>query len=225
MVRSTRTTIIPESRLLGAYRAGIFPMAEDRTDESVFWVDPPMRGIFPLDAFHVPKRLARTIRTTNLQVTADAAFDRVIAACAAAVTGRRTTWINPLIERSYVSLHANGHAHSIEVWDNGALVGGLYGVSIGAAFFGESMFSRVTDASKIALVHLVARLKAGRYKLLDAQFVTEHLSQFGAIELPRDRYKPLLDEAVAENANFYELCGAGAVGCTGAVLQLTTHTS
>jgi leucyl/phenylalanyl-tRNA--protein transferase len=226
MVRTPRTAaIIPEQILLNAYRNGIFPMAEERDDADVFWVDPPLRGILPLQAFHVSKRLARTIRTTKLTVTADAAFDRVIAACAASAVGRAKTWINPLIERSYCNLHTRGHAHSIEVWNGTVLVGGLYGVSIGAAFFGESMFSRQTDASKIALVHLVARLKAGRYKLLDAQFVTEHLAQFGAVEVPRDRYTELLDTAVNDASNFYELSGAGEAGLAGAVLQLTTQTS
>jgi leucyl/phenylalanyl-tRNA---protein transferase len=217
--------IIPERTLLNAYRDGIFPMAESRTDNEVFWVDPNRRAIMPLDAFHVPKRLARTIRTTKLKVTADAAFESVIAACAETKAGRENTWINPLIERSYINLHVKGHAHSIEVWNAEALVGGLYGVSIGAAFFGESMFSRETDASKIALIHLAARLKAGGYALLDTQFMTEHLRQFGTIELPKARYKELLAKAVAMKANFYVLGGAGAAGCVGAVLQLTTHTS
>jgi leucyl/phenylalanyl-tRNA--protein transferase len=217
--------IIPERTLLNAYRDGIFPMAETRADDEVFWVDPQRRAIMPLDTFHVPKRLARTIRTTKLKVTADAAFARVIATCAEAGAGRENTWINPLIERSYTQLHLKGHAHSVEVWNDMTLVGGLYGVSIGGAFFGESMFSRQTDASKIALVHLAARLKAGRYALLDTQFMTEHLRQFGTIELPRARYKAVLAKAVAMEADFYVLGGAGAAGCAGAVLQLTTQTS
>jgi len=211
MVRQ-RATIIPERTLLAAYRAGQFPMAESREDEDVYWIDPPLRGILPLDAFHVPKRLARTIRRGLFTVTVDKAFAAVMAACAAAAPNRMNTWINPLIERSYANLHANGHAHSVEVWHDGSLVGGLYGVSIGAAFFGESMFSLQTDASKVALVHLATRLRAGRYKLLDTQFITEHLTQFGAVEIPRERYKKLLAEAVDAKADFYVLGGAGAAG-------------
>lgn len=211
MVRG-RATIIPERTLLAAYRSGQFPMAEAREDEDVYWIDPPLRGILPLDAFHVPKRLARTMRTSRFRITVDVAFAQVMAACAAVAPQRLNTWINPLIERSYFNLHAKGHAHSVEVWDGTNLVGGLYGVSIGAAFFGESMFSRQTDASKVALVHLAERLKAGSYKLLDTQFITEHLKQFGAIEIVRERYKRLLAEAVAAEADFYVLGGAGAAG-------------
>jgi leucyl/phenylalanyl-tRNA--protein transferase len=211
MVRA-RATIIPERTLLAAYRGGQFPMAETRDDEDVYWIDPPLRGILPLDAFHVSKRLARTMRSGRFRFTADSAFATVMAACAAAAPNRMSTWINPLIERSYAHLHTKGYAHSVEVWDDTVLVGGLYGVSIGAAFFGESMFSRQTDASKAALVHLVERMKAGGYKLLDTQFITEHLKQFGAIEIPRARYKALLAEAVDAKADFYVLGGAGAVG-------------
>lgn len=211
MVRS-RATIIPERTLLAAYRSGQFPMAETRDDEDVYWIDPPLRGILPLDAFHVPKRLARTMRSGRFAITVDTAFAAVMTACAAAARGRLNTWINPLIERSYANLHANGHAHSVEVWLDRNLVGGLYGVSIGAAFFGESMFSRETDASKVALVHLADRLKAGGYRLLDTQFITEHLKQFGAVEIPRARYKRLLAEAVDAKADFYVFGGAGAAG-------------
>jgi leucyl/phenylalanyl-tRNA---protein transferase len=211
MVRS-RATIIPERTLLGAYRSGQFPMAETRTDDDVYWIDPPLRGILPLETFHVPKRLARTVRSNRFRISVDNAFGEVMAACATSAPSRRSTWINPLIERSYANLHAHRHAHSVEVWDDDLLVGGLYGVSIGAAFFGESMFSRQTDASKVALVHLVERLKAGSYKLLDTQFITEHLKQFGAVEIPRARYKTLLADAVEAKADFYVLGGAGAVG-------------
>ncbi|MFM9864549.1 MAG: leucyl/phenylalanyl-tRNA--protein transferase [Micropepsaceae bacterium] len=210
--RGPANTIIPERTLLDAYRSGQFPMAETRDDEEVYWVDPQIRGILPLDEFHVPKRLARTIRKSTLRITVDAAFSAVMLACAAAAPKRWTTWISPLIERSYANLNANGYAHSVEVWNGTALVGGLYGVSIGAAFFGESMFSRETDASKIALVHLAERLKAGGYQLLDTQFITEHLTQFGAIEVPRARYKSLLAKAVDAKADFYVLGGAGALG-------------
>ncbi|NOT41227.1 MAG: leucyl/phenylalanyl-tRNA--protein transferase [Alphaproteobacteria bacterium] len=210
--RGPANTIIPERTLLAAYRAGKFPMAETRDDDDVFWVDPPLRGILPLDAFYISKRLARTVRSHAFRITVDAAFPQVMLGCAAAAPKRMNTWISPLIERSYANLHAKGYAHSVEVWNSAALVGGLYGVSIGAAFFGESMFSRETDASKIALVHLAERLKAGGYMLLDTQFVTEHLTQFGAIEIPRARYKELLAEAVDAKADFYVLGGAGAAG-------------
>jgi len=217
--------IIPAATLLTAYSRGIFPMAEERDDEDVFWIDPDRRGILPLDEFRLSHRLARTIRSTRLRMTVDTAFSEVIAACADPGPQRPKTWINPLIERSYGNLHSKGHAHSVEVWDGPNLAGGLYGVSIGAAFFGESMFSRQRDASKIALVHLVARLKAGGYRLLDTQFVTEHLKQFGAIEIPREHYRDLLRDAVDRSANFYVLGGAGEAVCAGTVLQLMTQTS
>lgn len=223
--RSPPSEIIPAATLLTAYSRGIFPMAEDREDDAVFWVDPERRGILPLDGFRLSHRLARTMRSSKLRMTVDTAFGAVMAACAEPVLLRPKTWINPLIERSYGNLHAKGHAHCVEVWDGPDLVGGLYGISIGAAFFGESMFSRRRDASKMALVHLVARLKAGGYALLDTQFVTEHLKQFGAVEIPRERYRDLLRAAVARSANFYELGGAGAAACVGTVLQLTTQTS
>ena len=227
MAKSRRPPIevIPVATLLTAYARGIFPMAEERDDADVFWIDPDRRGILPLDRFHVPQRLARRIRSTDLRMTVDTAFDQVIDACAEPALQRPKTWINRLIERSYCNLHDHGHAHSVEVWDGTVLAGGLYGVSIGAAFFGESMFSRETDASKMALVHLVARLKAGRYTLLDTQFVTEHLKQFGAVEIARGRYQNLLRAAVDAHANFYELGGAGAAVCAGTVLQLITQTS
>jgi leucyl/phenylalanyl-tRNA--protein transferase len=219
------SAIIGERALLNAYRDGIFPMAETRDSEDVFWVDPRLRGILPLDGFHLPKRLARTMRSSAFLVSVDTAFEKVIAACAETAAKRDNTWINPVIERSYCNLFAKGHAHSVEIWDETTLVGGLYGVSIGAVFFGESMFSRQTDASKMALVNLVARLRAGQYQLLDTQFITEHLKQFGTVEISRARYRTLLAKAVAAKSNFYELGGAGAFGCVGAVLQLTTQTS
>jgi leucyl/phenylalanyl-tRNA--protein transferase len=223
--KPTVPDVIPAATLIAAYKHGVFPMAEERDDEDVFWLEPQRRGIIPLNDFHLSRRLARTLRSTKLRMTADAAFDRVIAACAETTVGRAKTWINGLIERSYCNLHRVGHAHSIEMWDGDDLVGGLYGVSIGGAFFGESMFSRMTDASKMALAHLVARLKAGGYRLLDAQFVTDHLAQFGATEVTRARYKQQLDAATSEKANFYVLGGAGDVVLAGAVLQLITHTS
>jgi leucyl/phenylalanyl-tRNA--protein transferase len=223
--RPARPETISVAALIQAYSFGVFPMAETREDPDIMWIDPEWRGILPLDAFHVPKRLARTIRSTPLVVRVDTAFAAVIEACAKPARGRAKTWINDVIERSYIELHRAGHAHSVEVFDGEALVGGLYGVSVGAAFFGESMFSTQRDVSKIALAHLVARLRAGHYKLLDTQFVTEHLSQFGAIEIPRGRYHDLLRPAVDAKANFYELGGAGAAVSGGTVLQLITQIS
>lgn len=227
MARSKRPPpeLLPPDILLSAYAQGYFPMAEERDDADVFWLDPQARGIIPLDSFHLSRRLARRIRSCGWRFTADADFGGVIAACAQAQRQRDKTWINRLIERSYSNLHRLGHAHSIEVWDGEALIGGLYGVSLGAAFFGESMFSRETDASKIALVHLAARLMAGGYRLLDTQFLTDHLKQFGAVEIARARYQELLSAAVDIRADFYVLGGAGAVVLPGTVLQLTTQTS
>ena len=207
--RPSRPETISVAALIQAYSYGVFPMAEAREDPDIMWIDPEWRGILPLDAFHVPARLARTIRSTKLTAVVDKDFAKVIEACAKPGSGRAKTWINDTIERSYIELHAQGHAHSVEVYNGEALVGGLYGVSIGAAFFGESMFSTERDASKIALVHLVARLRAGKYKLLDTQFVTEHLTQFGAIEIPRGQYHDKLRPAIDARANFYELGAAG----------------
>lgn len=221
----TDLLIIPAEVLLEAYQQGHFPMAEAREDEGIFWLDPEWRGILPLDEFHVPRRLARSMRSSAFTVTVDRAFERIIAMCAESTRHRKNTWINSLIERSFVNLFNLGHAHSVEVWDGTELVGGLYGASIGGAFFGESMFSRRTDASKIALVHLVARLKAGGYLLLDTQFITNHLEQFGATEIAKDDYKALLADAVQATTNFYEFGGTGEVFAAGAVLQLTTQTS
>jgi leucyl/phenylalanyl-tRNA--protein transferase len=223
--RPAKSETIPVGTLIQAYSNGIFPMADARDDPKILWIDPQWRGILPLDVFHVPKRLARTVRRTAFVVHVDKAFDAVIAACARPARGRAKTWINDVIERSYIELYRAGHAHSVEVYDDDELIGGLYGVSVGAAFFGESMFSARRDASKIALVHLVARLKAGRYRLLDTQFVTEHLSQFGAIEIPRGWYQDLLRSAIDARANFYELGGAGAAVSGGTVLQLITQMS
>lgn len=217
--------ILPPDLLLEAYRHGHFPMAETREDPELFWLDPPRRGIIPLDDFHVPRRLARAMRKSEFRVSVDRAFAAVIAACAAETADRPNTWINSLIEESYVELHQLGHAHSVEVWAGEDLVGGLYGVAVGAAFFGESMFSRRTDASKMALVHLVCRLRIGGFTLLDTQFITEHLKQFGAFEIPRATYRRRLAAAVDKPADFYVLGGTGDVLAAGAVLQLTTQTS
>src|SRR5579884_2982758 len=193
--------ITPEI-LLTAYAAGVFPMAESADDPELFWVDPTRRGIIPLDAFHVPRRLRRVLRQNRFQVTCDTAFAEVMRGCAEASDKRPNTWINGEILRLYTALFARGNAHSVECWQGGDLAGGLYGVSLGAAFFGESMFSRAADASKVALVHLVARLKAGGYRLLDTQFLTPHLAQFGGVEISKSRYRRLLAEALAGSAAF-----------------------
>lgn len=186
--------------LLRAYAEGVFPMAERRDAPELYWVSPEQRGIIPLDTFRVPRRLARTVRSDRFRVTSDICFVDVMKACAAPAPDRDQSWINDEILRLYTALHASGHAHSIECWRDDRLVGGLYGVSLGAAFFGESMFSRERDASKVALVHLVARLIEGGYELLDTQFITSHLAQFGTIEIPRTEYLRRLDKALAREA-------------------------
>jgi leucyl/phenylalanyl-tRNA--protein transferase len=196
-----RIEITPDI-LLKAYAAGIFPMAEDADDPSLFWVEPQERGIIPLDGFHVPKRLAKTLRAEMFEVRVDRDFDAVIAGCAEPGRDRDKTWINERIRRLYGELFDLGHCHTVEVYRDGRLVGGLYGVTLGAAFFGESMFHRERDASKVALAHLVARLRRGGFKLLDTQFVTDHLLQFGAVEVPRRVYKRLLREAVDASAEW-----------------------
>ena len=192
--------------LLGGYASGIFPMADSRDDPEVFWVSPEIRGVIPLDRFHVSRSLRKTLKRERFTVTVDRAFARVVAACADAGPGRETTWINHAIERACIALHRAGHAHSVECWSRGALAGGLYGVRLAGAFFGESMFSRATDASKVALAHLVARLAHGRFRLLDVQFMTDHLRRFGAEEVPRETYLALLADALAvADADFYSL--------------------
>ncbi len=201
---SRRRLSITPDLLLRAYRAGLFPMAPSRASPDLEWLDPPDRGILPLDGFHVPARLARTIRQGGFTVRADGDFPAVIAACAAPGPGRDGTWISDEIERVFNALARLGHAHSIEVLAQGRLVGGLYGVAIGGAFFGESMFSQVTDASKVALVHLVARLRLGGFTLLDTQFVTAHLARFGGITISRQAYHAALDIALAAPANWVE---------------------
>ncbi|MCH7486532.1 MAG: leucyl/phenylalanyl-tRNA--protein transferase [Proteobacteria bacterium] len=189
--------------VLRAYACGIFPMAESRGRSGVFWVDPEVRGVLPLDAFHVSRSLARKVRRRVFDITCDSAFGTVIRACAEAARGRPDTWINDDIIEAYCELHRSGFAHSVEAWQDGRLAGGIYGVALGGAFFGESMFSAATDASKVALVHLVARLKAGGFRLFDVQFVTEHLKQFGVEEVPARRFQERLDEALAVKARFY----------------------
>lgn len=195
--------------VLRAYAEGLFPMAERRDDPTLFWVSPEQRGVIPLNGFHVSKRLARTVRSDRFTVTTDHAFVDVMRACAAPAEGRAQSWINEEIVRLYTALHATGYAHSVECWQGGALVGGLYGVSLGAAFFGESMFSKARDASKVALVHLVARLKTGRYRLLDTQFLTAHLASFGALEIPRRAYLAQLEEALNHQGIWPASAGEG----------------
>jgi leucyl/phenylalanyl-tRNA--protein transferase len=182
--------------LLRAYSIGVFPMADSRKARDVFWVEPKKRGVLPLDGFRMSRSLGKTIRSDRFRVTADQAFGQVVSFCAEATADRPDTWINPEIERAYAELHERGHAHSIECWHDDELVGGLYGVRMGAAFFGESMFSRMSDASKVALAWLVARMKVGNFRLLDCQFITNHLASLGAIEIEREAYVGLLDEAL-----------------------------
>jgi leucyl/phenylalanyl-tRNA--protein transferase len=207
--------------LLRAYAAGLFPMAESAEDPELFWVDPERRGVLPLDGFHLPRRFRRSLRQERFEVTANRDFAAVMKGCAERTPTRKSTWINTQIIRLYRDLHARGSAHSVECWLDGELVGGLYGVSLGGAFFGESMFSRVADASKTALVHLVARLRRGGYQLLDTQFVTQHLTRFGAVEIPRRDYRKRLEAALSVPAEFYrELDPEGA-----AILHSMIHTS
>jgi leucyl/phenylalanyl-tRNA---protein transferase len=193
---SRRIVEITPELMLRAYRHGLFPMAETRRGDRLYWLDPERRGVLPLDRFHLPRRLLRTVLSGALDVAADVDFAATIAGCAAVAPGREDTWINPQIEHLFGELHRMGYAHSVEARRDGQLVGGLYGVVMGAVFFGESMFSAMRDASKVALVHLVARLRLGGFKLLDTQFVTAHLAQFGAAEIPREEYKSRLAAAL-----------------------------
>lgn len=213
--------ITPEL-LLTAYSQGVFPMAGGREDDEILWYDPNDRGILPLSRFHVPRRLRRTIQGAPYQITYDSCFSDVVASCAQSSAGRETTWINEEIETLYAELHAQGFAHSMEAWQDGSLIGGLYGVHLGAAFFGESMFSLRDDASKICLVYLVARLKEGGFKLLDTQWVTDHLLQFGAVEISRTEYKALLGNVVDQVADFGQLA---ADASPDTILQSSTQTS
>jgi leucyl/phenylalanyl-tRNA--protein transferase len=184
--------------LLRAYAMGIFPMADGRDDPEIHWIDPRLRGIMPLNGFHLSRSLARRIRQGGFQVTADRDFTGVVEACAM----REETWISHRIQTLYEALHRLGHAHSLEVWDGDALIGGVYGVTLGAAFFGESMFSRRTDASKIALAYTVHRLNAGGFRLFDTQFLTPHLASLGGVEIPRAEYHERLADALAHRADF-----------------------
>lgn len=208
--------------LLKAYAVGMFPMAESADDPGLFWIEPEVRGIIPLDDFHLPRRLARTVARAPFEIRVDSDFAAVIDGCAGASATRPKTWINGRIRRLYGELFDIGACHTVEAWRGGRLVGGLYGVSLGAAFFGESMFSRERDASKVALVHLVARLKAGGYMLLDTQFTTPHLKQFGAIDIDRLVYQVMLEEAVAAKGDFYRLAGGAT---SDVILQSLSQTS
>lgn len=194
---------IPPDLLLKAYASGVFPMAEHADDPEVFWVRPETRGIIPLDAFHVPKSLAKTVRAERFAIAFDSDFSGVIEGCAEAAPGRLSTWINGPIRAAYGELFRRGHCHTVEARREERLVGGLYGVTLGRAFFGESMFSRETDASKVCLVHLVARLRERGFVLLDTQFTTGHLKRFGAVDVPRRRYERLLEAAMDGEARFF----------------------
>ena len=208
--------------IIKAYSAGIFPMSEGRDDDEMFWVDPEHRGILPLDNFHLPRRLRRTVRQEPYSIRVDTAFEDVVTACAAPASGRWTTWINHEIQALFVELHQRGIGHCVEVWRGDELVGGLYGIALGGAFFGESMFSRQTDASKVVLVHLVARLRLAGFTLLDTQFITDHLRQLGAIEISREYYHSRLPAALSSLVDF-NLSGKSL--STSSVLQSITQTS
>ena len=216
---NTFIEITPEV-LLKAYACGIFPMAESAEDPALYWIEPEQRGIIPLQGFHISSRLARTVRTTPLTVWVDRDFDAVIDGCAAPQPDRDKTWINARIRNIYRALYELGHCHTVEVYNGDDLVGGLYGVSLGRAFFGESMFHRVRDASKIALVHLIARLRAGGFRLCDTQYVTEHLKTFGAVDVPKKRYHRLLEEALVGDADFAALPTHRALTGAEALAQL-----
>lgn len=200
--KASYPTITPQI-LLRAYACGIFPMADSADDPELMWIEPEMRGIIPLDRFHIPRRMQRTMRNTFYNIRVDSDFGAVMDACAEVAADRPSTWINKQIHELYRQLHDMGYCHSVEVWDGNKLVGGLYGVSLGTAFFGESMFSRARDTSKLALIHLVKRLKAGGYSLLDTQFITDHLKQFGAVEIPKANYHHMLEHALEAHADFY----------------------
>src|SRR5262249_24145986 len=221
---TTFIEITPEV-LLKAYACGIFPMAESAEDPALYWLEPEMRGVIPLDRFHMPSRLARTRRSDRFTVTLNPDSDGVPGGRADPRPGRPRTWINTRIRVLYRKLYERRHCHSLEVYEGEALVGGLYGVTLGRAFFGESMFHRARDASKVALVHLVARLKAGGFKLLDTQFVTDHLRSFGAIEVPRRQYHRLLEAALTGEGDFAALDTKRPVTGAQALAQLTTDRS
>ncbi|MCA8928136.1 MAG: leucyl/phenylalanyl-tRNA--protein transferase [Alphaproteobacteria bacterium] len=195
-------TVLTPTLVLRAYAMGVFPMAESHDAETLYWVDPDRRGVLPLDAIHVPRRLKRTVRQGRFRVRCDTDFEGVIDGCAEATPDRRDTWINAEVRSLFRALYDMGVVHTVECWQDDALVGGLYGLRLGGAFFGESMFSRVRDASKVALVHLAARLCDGGFTLLDTQFITDHLARFGTVEIPRDDYRDQLERALTVRADF-----------------------
>jgi leucyl/phenylalanyl-tRNA--protein transferase len=205
MSRRDAPGLITPQVLLRAYACGIFPMAESAEDPGIYWVEPRLRGVMPLDGFHVSASLRKTVRSDPFEIRIDSDFDAVIAGCAEPAEDRPQTWINERIRDLYGQLFDLGHVHTVESWADGRLVGGLYGVALGAAFFGESMFHRSRDASKVALVHLAARLRGGGFRLLDTQFVTPHLARFGAVEIPRKEYQKLLDASVYGTADFFRI--------------------
>jgi len=205
--------------VLSAYALGLFPMANDREDPTVHWIDPIRRGIIPLNRFHIPRRLRKSIRRQHFEIRVDHDFAGTIRACAEPTLERPRTWLNDEMIETYVELAARGHGHSIEVWRDNQPIGGLYGLTLGGAFFGESMFSRVRDASKIALVELVARLQAGGFALLDTQFITQHLRQFGAIEISRQAYRMRLQRAVAIRCRFPRAGYSFAVGAVSSAAE------
>jgi len=195
-------TELTSDLILKAYAYGVFPMAKSREDQTVFWVQPKLRGILPLDAFHIPRSLRKTLRQGKFTVTIDTAFGEVMDGCAETTLVRPDTWINDAIVKLFTELYEAGVGHSVEVWRDGRLVGGLYGLAMGGAFFGESMFSRETDSSKVALCHLMGMLQAGGFTLLDTQFITEHLKRFGAIEITQSEYLAKLSEALTHSGRF-----------------------
>ena len=228
-MHGTEPVITPDI-LLQAYACGIFPMADAADDPDLYWVEPANRGILPLDGFHVSKRLARTVRGDKFEIRIDTDFEAVISGCAVSRSRRDSTWINDEIRRLYSELFNAGHVHTVEAWRDNRLVGGLYGVHLASVFFGESMFSIETDASKVALVHLVARLSRNGFRLLDTQFLTDHLARFGAIEVSRERYLKLLAEALRQSVDFYcpedDSSSSPATGAAAILaLQSTSQTS
>lgn len=212
-----RSADLDPDLVLRAYAMGVFPMAEHRDEDSVFWVEPRQRAIMPLDGFHLSRSLRKTIAGDRFRITADAAFEQVIALCAETAPDRPDTWINPAIEKVFAELHRRGFAHSVETWDGDRLAGGLYGLALGRAFFGESMFSRVRDASKVAIAALVARLRVGGFELLDCQFMTDHLASLGAVEVPRETYLSMLSDALGEGSAGLATGGAGVSADFGAL--------
>lgn len=218
MTRPTpRSADLDPDLVLRAYAMGVFPMAEHRDEDSVFWVEPRHRAILPLDGFHLSRSLRKTLVSDRFHITADAAFERVIALCAESAPDRPDTWINPAIEKVFGELHRRGFAHSVEVWDGERLAGGLYGLALGRAFFGESMVSRARDASKVAIAALAARLRLGGFELLDCQFMTDHLASLGAVEVPRETYLSMLSDALGEGSAGLASGAAGVLADFGAL--------